>query len=106
MLGQASDKQNHRGGESPNRCPAHSQGVWAPVIALCHDEEGIANDPERRFRVAEKIVRRAKDYGLQEADILVDPLVLTVGAEATAGAVTIFGVRYRMYHSMGLLLGG
>lgn len=61
----------------------------ATVIALCHDEEGIANDPERRFKVAEKIVRRAKDYGLQEADILIDPLVLTVGAEAKAGIVSL-----------------
>jgi len=61
----------------------------AAVIALCHDEEGIANDPEKRFKVAEKIVRRAKDYGLHEADILIDPLVLTVGAEAKAGLVSL-----------------
>lgn len=61
----------------------------AAVIALCHDEEGIVNDPEKRLRVAEKIVCRAKDYGIQEADILIDPLVLTVGAEATAGAVSL-----------------
>ena len=61
----------------------------AAVIALCHDEEGIANDPEKRLRVAEKIIRRARDYHLQEADILIDPLVLTVGAEATAGVVSL-----------------
>lgn len=61
----------------------------AAVIALGHDEEGIVHDPEKRFKVAEKIVHRAKDYGLQEADILIDPLVLTVGAEATAGIVSL-----------------
>lgn len=65
----------------------------AAVIALCHDEEGIVNDPERRFKVAEKIVRRVRDYGLQEADILIDPLVLTVGTEATAGAVSLGATR-------------
>jgi len=59
------------------------------VIALCHDEEGIVNDAERRFKVAEKIVHRAKDYGIQEADILIDPLVLTVGVEFTAGVVSL-----------------
>jgi len=61
----------------------------AAVIPLCHDEEGIANDPEKRLRVAEKIIRRARDYHLQEADILIDPLVLTVGTEATAGVVSL-----------------
>jgi len=61
----------------------------AAVIALCHDEERITNDPERRFQVAEKIMRRAREYGLQETDILIDPLVLTVGAESTAAAVSL-----------------
>lgn len=65
----------------------------AAVIALCHDEAGIANDAEKRFEVAEKIVRRAKDYSIQEADILIDPLVLTVGAEATAGVVSLSATR-------------
>lgn len=61
----------------------------APVIVLCHDEEGIVDDSEKCFKVAGKIVHRAKDYGLQEDDILIDPLVLTVGAEATAGIVSL-----------------
>lgn len=37
----------------------------AAVIALCHDEEGIVNDPEKRLRVADKIIRRATGYHLQ-----------------------------------------
>jgi len=61
----------------------------AAVIALCHDEKGIINDPETRLKVAEKIANKARSYGLQEADLLIDPLVLSVGAEAKSAIVSL-----------------
>ena len=51
------------------------------------------NDPESRFKVAEKIVRKAKDYGLQEANILIDPLVLSVSADPVAAKVSLDTIR-------------
>ncbi|MFC1934316.1 dihydropteroate synthase [Chloroflexota bacterium] len=61
----------------------------AAVIALCHDEEGIAKDAEKRFQVAQKIITRARDFGVEETDILLDPMVLPVGVDAQAGAVCL-----------------
>jgi len=56
-----------------------------PVIAISNDETGISEDPNVRFEVARKIVRRAQDYGLKPQDVVVDPLVMPIGAMGTAG---------------------
>ena len=55
-----------------------------PVVAISNDDTGISEDPEVRFRVAKKIVERASDFGIPPADIVVDPLVMPIGAMATA----------------------
>ncbi len=57
----------------------------AAVVAISNDETGISEDPDVRFAVAEKIVRRAADHGISTADIVVDPLVMPIGAMGTAG---------------------
>lgn len=56
-----------------------------PVVAISNDETGISEDPDVRFAVAKKIVERAADYGIQSEDIVVDPLVMPIGAMGTAG---------------------
>jgi len=56
-----------------------------PVVAISNDDSGISEDPEVRFAVARKIVERAADYGIPAHDIVVDPLVMPIGAMATAG---------------------
>jgi len=56
-----------------------------PVIAISNDETGISEDPDVRFAVAKKIVERAADYGIKAEDIVVDPLVMPIGAMGTAG---------------------
>jgi 5-methyltetrahydrofolate--homocysteine methyltransferase len=57
----------------------------AAVIAISNDETGISEDPDVRFQVARKIVERAADHGIPREDVLVDPLVMPIGAMATAG---------------------
>lgn len=57
----------------------------AAVVAISNDETGISEDPDVRFEVAKKIVHRAADYGISHADIVVDPLVMPVGALNEAG---------------------
>ncbi len=57
----------------------------AAVVAISNDETGISEDPDVRFAVAQKIVRRASDYGIPASDIVVDPLVMPIGAMGTAG---------------------
>ena len=56
-----------------------------PVVAISNDDTGISENPEVRFQVAKKIINRAADYGIPKSDIVVDPLVMPIGAMATAG---------------------
>jgi 5-methyltetrahydrofolate--homocysteine methyltransferase len=57
----------------------------AAVVAISNDDTGISEDPDVRFAVAQKIVQRAADYGIPASDIVVDPLVMPIGAMSTAG---------------------
>ena len=63
------------------------------VVAISNDETGISEDPNVRFEVAKKIVYRAKDYGIPSSDIVVDPLVMPIGALNSAGMQVIKLVR-------------
>jgi 5-methyltetrahydrofolate--homocysteine methyltransferase len=65
----------------------------AAFIGLCNDDRGISQDPLVRLEVARKIINRAADYGIPAADIVIDPLVLTVGADSNAGKVTLETIR-------------
>jgi len=55
------------------------------VIAISNDATGISEDINMRFDVAKKIVEHAADYGIPAADIVVDPLVMPIGAINSAG---------------------
>ena len=57
----------------------------AAVVAISNDETGISEDPDVRFAVASKIVERAADHGIAASDVVVDPLVMPIGAMGTAG---------------------
>jgi 5-methyltetrahydrofolate--homocysteine methyltransferase len=57
----------------------------AAVVAITNDETGISEDPDVRFEVARKIVMRAEDHGIAREDVVVDPLVMPIGAMGTAG---------------------
>jgi 5-methyltetrahydrofolate--homocysteine methyltransferase len=57
----------------------------AAVIAISNDETGISEDPDVRFAVAKKIVERAMDHGIPASDVVVDPLVMPIGAINKAG---------------------
>ena len=57
----------------------------AAVVAISNDETGISEDPDVRFEVARKIVSRAEDHGIPREDVVVDPLVMPIGAMGTAG---------------------
>ncbi len=67
----------------------------AAVVAICNDDSGISTDVDVRFDVAKNIVERAADYGIPACDIVVDPLVMPVGAMADAG-VQVFKLIRRL----------
>lgn len=61
----------------------------AAVIGLTMDDDGIPNDVEVRVGIAGKILERAAQIGIPAEDVVIDPLVLTIGADSNAGVVTL-----------------
>ena len=55
------------------------------VIGISNDDTGISEDINVRFEVAKKIVERAMDHGIPKEDVIIDPLVMPVGAINDAG---------------------
>jgi len=72
-----------------------------PVVAISNDDTGISEDPDVRFAVAKKIVERAADFGVPAHDIVVDPLVMPVGAMASAGR-QVFALVRRLREELGV----
>lgn len=66
----------------------------AAVIGITNDESGISQNPEVRLQVAKKILNRAQDYGIPPEDVLIDPLVMTVGAIPQAGTNVVWLLRH------------
>jgi len=65
----------------------------AAVIGLCMDDDGIPQTAERRLSVARKIIARAEGLGIPRSDVIIDPLVLTVGADQQAARTTLTATR-------------
>lgn len=56
----------------------------AAVIALPNEEDEIPDDPRKRLAITRKIVDIATSkYGIDIADILIDPLAMPIGADST-----------------------
>lgn len=72
-----------------------------PVVAISNDDTGISTDPDVRFAVAKKIVERAADFGIPAHDIVVDPLVMPIGAMGTAGQ-QVFTLVRRLRDELGV----
>ena len=70
---------------------AHEYG--AAIIGLVLDDNGITNDPEKRLRIAEKIIKRAVAAGIREEDVIIDPMAMAVSADPTACRVTLETIR-------------
>ena len=73
----------------------------AAVVAISNDETGISEDPDVRFEVAKKIVHTAQDHGIAIADVVVDPLVMPIGAMGNAGRQVFHLVR-RLREELGV----
>ena len=61
----------------------------AAVIGLTIDEEGIPATAEGRLAAAGTIIERAAKIGIPIEDIIIDPLVMTVGHNSNAAIVTL-----------------
>ena len=77
------------------------------VVALTLDESGIPTKAEDRVKIAERILSVAAEYGIDQKDIIFDPLALTVSADQTAaketlGAVSIIKNQLGCHTSLGV----
>jgi 5-methyltetrahydrofolate--homocysteine methyltransferase len=73
----------------------------AAVVGISNDETGISEDPDVRFEVARRIVERAADHGISRQDVVVDPLVMPIGAMGTAGR-QVFRLVRRLREELGV----
>ena len=71
------------------------------VVAISKDDTGISEDPDVRFEVAKRIMNRASDYGIKPEDVVVDPLVMPVGAINSAGK-GVFRLLHRLRNELGV----
>lgn len=71
----------------------------AAVIGISNDETGISEDPDVRFAVAKKIVERAMDHGIPKEDVIIDPLVMPIGAMRYAGQ-QVFAILRRLRNEL------
>jgi len=65
----------------------------AAIIGLVLDDDGITHDPEKRLRIAEKIINRAVQAGIKEEDVIIDPMAMAVSADPDACRVTLETIR-------------
>jgi 5-methyltetrahydrofolate--homocysteine methyltransferase len=73
----------------------------AAVIGISNDETGISEDPHVRFSIAKKIIQRAESYGIPREDVLIDPLVMPIGAVRSAGT-SVFTIVRRVREELGV----
>lgn len=62
------------------------------VVSLTMDEDGIPETAEGRFNIAQRIVNKAAEYGIDKKDIIVDPLTMTISSDDTSAATTLAAV--------------
>lgn len=64
----------------------------AAVVGLTLDEKGIPKTAAERFEIAEKICKRAEEFGIPRNDIIIDCLTLTASAEQASAQETLTAV--------------
>lgn len=63
------------------------------LVGLALDEEGIPEKAEDRFKIAEKIVATAENYGINRKNIVIDALTLTISAQQKESAETVKAIK-------------
>ena len=63
------------------------------VVCLTLDEDGIPDTAEKRIEIAEKIIKRAKDFGIDKKDLIFDPLAMAISSDSSQALVTLDAVK-------------
>lgn len=73
----------------------------AAVVGLTLDGNGVPKTAEERFKIAEKILTKIREYGIPDEDLWIDCLTLTVSAQQEQAANTLNALR-RVKNELGL----
>jgi 5-methyltetrahydrofolate--homocysteine methyltransferase len=73
----------------------------AAIIGLTMDDDGITHDPQKRLLIAEKILDRAILTGINESDVIIDPLAMAVSADPQACLITLETIKL-VHEKLGL----
>ena len=66
----------------------------AAIVALPNDEDEIPMEADKRLDLVAKIVRIAtEEYGIDAADIVIDPLAMPIGADTSVVNTTLETIR-------------
>lgn len=65
------------------------QKYGSVVVGLCLDESGIPSTSKKRLAIAQKIVQKAQEYGIQKKDIVIDGLAMTISSQPDGALVTL-----------------
>lgn len=59
------------------------------VIGLTMDDDGIPDDVDTRFEIAETLLERADEQDIPKEDVIIDPAALPLSTNSEAGRVTL-----------------
>lgn len=77
----------------------------AVVVALCLDDSGIPTTAEGRIAIADKIIARAAEYGIESRNIVVDPLAMTISTGADNATVACEVIRAMKARGINTVMG-
>ena len=63
------------------------------VVALTLDKNGFPKNADGRIKIAERIIAKAKEYGISSKDIIFDPLTMTVATNEKNADITLEAVK-------------
>jgi len=73
--------------------PVIADSAWN-VVALTCDQDGIPEEPEKKFEIATRIVDKAASYGISVDRLYIDPLVTTLATKPNS--LTSFSAAVRL----------
>ena len=66
----------------------------AAVLGLCMDETGVPENAKDRVRIARKIIKAAQKAGVEERDVLLDPVTVPVSAKKEQAREALDSLKY------------
>lgn len=66
----------------------------AVVVCLCLDENGIPKTADGRIKIAEKIIAKAQEYGIDKSELVFDALAMAVSTDSQSANETLKAVKH------------